>query len=216
MAKSATLADLTAVTHKRSAGDDEDLEAPDTPTMSAAERKVHILLIGTVRPGLAKKLLDGTNKLSDAKLLKDVPPHCDRCGRLGPPPKPCDQCRQAKEDYQASLADPENEDDPASPPKPTPDPFKQAKHLTTNLATFFTNFAAENGDLYQAFVACGLMDHPPGKTPRFLPLAGVSRVVSEVSRGVTDLEKIKLTYQEACGTWIPEMTRYWRERKGKR
>lgn len=194
-------------THRQLDGNEEEQESSDdeTPPLTVQERKVLISLIGTVKPGLAKKLRDGTKILSDTELHKEVPPSCGKCQRFGPPPKPCEACARVRSEAKLSLFDaeqePEDEDDPASGPKPPPNPYLAVAKEVTKVARDLTKLAAEDKPLYDALVACRLMDHSKD-TPSFCALAGVKKVIEMVEAGET-LAAIKRAYDLASGAFVP-------------
>jgi len=215
-AKADMVAGFESHTHKQLDGNEDEEESSDdeTPPLTVQERKILYSLIATVKPGLAKKLRDGTKKLSDAELHKEVPPSCDNCRRFGAKPLPCEICTKLRLEAKASLfesdGEPENEDDPGSAPAPPPDPYKEVKSLVTKLSGAMTKLAAEDAVLYEVLVACKLMDHSK-KTPSFCPLAGTKKIIEKVEEGET-VAAIVAAYQIASGGFVPPMY----ERKGRR
>lgn len=206
------------------------LPEPDDVLKDAEKRRgILIDLIGVVDPGMKKKLLDGGLDFTDEQLEKTVPPHCGKCDRMGPPSgRPCETCAAIRKQEQAALftdeQEPEDEDDPTSPPKPPPDPFGDLQGLTTKLATQYTKRINEHGPeaerLRKYLSWCGLIDHPPnGSTPKFLPLAGVKKIVELASRSESfSQEVVRQEYEKACGAvpWVPPATQYRRARKARK
>jgi hypothetical protein len=215
-ARSAMIDEFEGHTHKQldDKPGDEDSDENDDEPLTLDERKVLYSLIGTVKPALAKKLREGTKKLSDADLLAEVPVCCSKCQRLGAPPKPCEQCAIARKTEQGKLfedgQEPDDEDDSGSKPKPPPDPYKQARAFVSKTATSITKLVAEDTMLYEALKACRLMDHAGGKL-RCCAFAGVAKVIDLVAEGETDLAAIKKAYDVASGGFVPPMY----ERKGR-
>lgn len=206
-ARADTVSAQEAHTHKVLDDKPDDSESADdeTPPLTVHERKILISLIGTVKPGLAKKLRDGAKKLTDAELWKEVPPSCGQCQRLGAKPRPCEACARLRAEHKAGLFDePEDEDNPESPPKPPPDPYVQAKKSVSGVATKLTQLVNEDPMLYEAMKACRLMDHAGGKL-RCCAFAGVAKVIELVGEGETSLKKIKEAYDLASGGFVPPM-----------
>lgn len=198
-------------THKQLDDKSEDEESGEEkkPPLTVEQRKRLISLIGTVKPALAKKLREGTKKLTDAELEAEVPPSCDKCRRLGPPfGKPCQACEKVRKNVQGDLfegnQEPEDEDDAGSAPAKV-DPYAEARKFVAKTAATITKTAANDKTLYDALVACRLMDHRTGETPRFCALSGVSKVIGMVADGETDLAKIKRAYDIASGAFVPPM-----------
>lgn len=197
-------------THKQLDGkiEDENSDDEDGEGLSAQERKVLISLIASVKPGLAKKLRDGTKKMTDKELKEAAPVSCSKCSRLGwPGGRPCEQCKELrKPKKQGSLLD-----------GPEGDPLEKVRKLVVAVASLLTKTVNDNAELYRAFVACGLVDHVPNGPIRVLPFAGVGKLIEVVKKdeGLSD-EKIKQAYQGACGTWVPEYVRHARAKKAMR
>lgn len=213
-ARSAMVALVESHTHKvltDKDGEEDSEEGKPTP-LTVNERKILIFLIGTVNPALAKKLRDGTKKMTDAELKAATPPSCSRCARgamIHRPGQPCAGCEKLRRGEQANLfeesEEPEDEGDSGSPPKPPPDPYIAVKKEVTKAASMLTKIAGEDRTLYDAFVACRLMDHPHGEAPKFKALAGVGKIIAMIEDGETDLKKIKAAYDIASGGFIPPM-----------
>ncbi len=204
------VAQFESHTHKQldDKPDGEDSEDDETPPLTVQQRKVLYSLIETVKPGLAKKLRAGSKKFTDAELWKEVPPSCGKCQRFGPPPgKPCETCAKMRSDAKTSLFDseqePADEDDPASGPKPPPDPYAKAKKLATEFSTLMTKLAADNKPLYDALVACKLMDHTKD-TPSFCAVVGTKKIIEMVEAGET-LAATVTAYKIMSGGFIPPM-----------
>lgn len=227
-AKSAKLADLKVITHKQLPDEDED-EEDDSQPLTEPRRRILISLIGVVDRSHAKSLLSGEIVLSDKELLKSVPPHCSRCDRLGANTgRPCEACENIRANYQAdqfeSQQEPEYEDDPASPPKPPPDELAELKSLTTKLAGHYTRKINGDGEvakrLHDYMSWCGLIDHPPNGTPKFLPLVGMRCLMEAAGKEGPPLSEtaVKEMYERACGAvpWIPPAARFRRARKAER
>lgn len=228
IAKSAKLAHLKAITHKELA-EESGYGAEEEPTLTEARRALLIGLIGAVDPALQNKLQDGTVILTDAELLRSVPPHCSRCDRLGAKPgRPCEACEKVRANHQADLfesqQEPEYEADPASPPKPPSDPFAEIMSLITKVSRLCTQAITSDGEaakrLCEYMSWCGLLDFPPGGTPKFLPLVGVVCLMKSASEKGPPLSQqaVRDRYDKACGTkpWVPRLTAVRREQKKRR
>lgn len=203
-ARSAIVALVESHTHLQL--DDKDGESEsgeeETPPLTVAQRKILISLIGTKSPGLAKKLRDGTKKLSDIELTKAMPPSCGKCQRFGPPPRPCEMCAKMRADDRQTLFDPEDEENPESPPKAAPDPYAKAKKLVADASGTLTKLINDDAALYEAMKTCKLVFHPDGGL-KFCALAGVAKVIEMVADGETNLGKIKSAYDLASGGFVP-------------
>lgn len=218
-AHSVTVTLFTSHTHKvlDDKPGEEDSDEIGSQPLTVAERKILYLLIKTVKPGLGKQLIEGSKILTDSQLLDKVPPSCDKCRRLGPPAKPCETCAVLRSESKRGLfdkdAEPGNPDDPASAPKPPPDPYAQAKKLLTDLASVMTKLIAEDAGLYEALNACGVLEHLSGQTPKFRAVLGVKSVIENVEKGET-LASIKRDFDIKSGRLILPM--YEKKHRGER
>lgn len=190
-------------------GFDEDSDDPDAKPLTVQERKVLMLLIKRDKPAQGKKLLDGSKKATDAELKAIVGPACDKCRRLGPPAgKPCEVCEKLKKGEQGKLweegQEPDDENDPASAPKPPPDPYAKAKKLLTELASVMTRLIGEDPKLYEALTACGVIEHKTGEAPKFRAVLGVGSVIDNVQKD-EPLSVIKRDYDIKSGRLVLPM-----------
>jgi len=121
----------------------------------------------------------------------------------------CPACERIRASHQARLfeeqQEPANPDDPGSPPAPPPDPYAEAKKLVTKLTGIVTNLIGSDPKLYEALVACRVVDHPQGESPRFRALTGLRKVIDLVEKGETNLQVIKDAYEIASGAFVPPM-----------
>lgn len=114
-------------------------------------------------------------------------------------------------------------DEPATTQAGEPvNPFADLMSRVTALATDLTravNRGDEYGEKLQTVMRdCGLMDYPPGKNPRVLPLAGVHALLELAGqRGALPHRKnVALVYDRANGSWVPPLTKRRRARKKER